>query len=234
MICTLWTMFHGRFYARNLFIHIMRYDGTTIDDIYTAWCISRENFHSVIFPLCVLSPEGSFHNVVIYIIVTRHDWSNIMSSNNQQCRHLVFLDTNQYVKNVVLPVFEAARDVKVLMKVLVPMYDTPLESEALLPGMLDIIPVHVMTSDDLQGRIPGSSPITKSIYANMSSRFKTVSSSILQHWWMHEPESLSIMGHGMLYRPIGRKIGTGLNSTLSEIDRYLSINLATCLYLVWI
>lgn len=95
----------------------------------------------------------------MHMIVTRHDWSNIMSSNNHQSRHLVFLDTNQYVTNVVIPVFEQARDAQVLMKVLLPMYDTPLESEALLPGMLDKIPVHVMTSDDLQGQIPGRMPM---------------------------------------------------------------------------
>jgi hypothetical protein len=36
MIYTLWTTFHGRFYARNSFIHLLRHDGTTIDDMYTS------------------------------------------------------------------------------------------------------------------------------------------------------------------------------------------------------
>jgi hypothetical protein len=79
-------------------------------------------------------------------------------SHKNQCQHLVFFDTNQYVDNVVLPVFKAARDVEVLEKILVPIDNTPLESDALLPGLLELLQVHVMASDDLMGKRPGQLP----------------------------------------------------------------------------
>jgi hypothetical protein len=71
----------------------------------------------------------------------------------------VFFDTNQYVNNVVLPVFEAARNDEALVKILVPIDNKPLESESLLPGLLGFIPVHVMASDELLGKTPSHFPL---------------------------------------------------------------------------
>jgi hypothetical protein len=80
-------------------------------------------------------------------------------SSNKQCQHLVFFDTNQYVVNVVLPVFKAVGDVDVLEKILVPIDNTPLMSDALLPGLLDLLQVHVIASDDLRGKLPSQMPM---------------------------------------------------------------------------